>query len=101
MADGLRPMSKLVPSAALFGWDMRSWQFIEADIAVVGMSFHDAVFRPSDQGAFGDSKFCAGFCFCQHSPLAQPVVARAQTILLDEIDDAQVAEPGFSLAAPR
>ncbi|WP_405053683.1 IS66 family insertion sequence element accessory protein TnpB [Sphingobium sp. MK2] len=67
----------------------------------IGMSFHDAVFRPSDQGALGNSKLGADLCFCQHSPLAEPVVAWAQAISFDEIDDAQVSELRICLITTR
>ena len=94
-------MGKLIPSAALLGRNVRSWRFIEADIAIVGMSFHDAVFRPSDQGTFGDAEFGAGLRFCQHPPFAQPIIARAQTILFNKIDDPQISELRAGLTTPR
>ena len=85
----------------MLGWDVRSGRLIEADIAVVGMPFYNSVFFPSDQSAVGDAEFCTSLCLCQHSPVAQPVVARPQPILFDEINDAQVGERGAGPITPR
>ncbi len=91
-SDGFSAICELVPSATLFGWDVRPWRFIEAPISIVGVTFDDAVFRPPDQGTFRDPEFRAGFRLCQHPTGAQSVVASAQTILFDEVDDAQVGK---------
>ena len=97
--DGLSPLGKLVPSAALLGRDVRSGRLVEVDVAVGGMSFHYPVFGPSHQGAVGDSELFAGLRFCQHATLAESIVAGAQAISFHKIDNAQVGEPGVGLTA--
>ena len=94
-------IDEAVPSAALFFGQVRHRKFIQAIVAVIGMTGDEAVLGPSGDGVLVDIETRGRFLFCQHSPFAQAVVARAQLVLVDEIGDPPGREARIITAAAR
>jgi hypothetical protein len=61
----------------------------------------EAVLDPPVQGASTNSQAVCDLCFREHSAVPQPVIARAESILVDQIGHAQVREAEIGLASTR
>lgn len=98
-------VDEAIPAAALLDWRVRSWWLIEVGVGVVGMSGDDAVLTPSDEGLLVDPETGRCLCFRQHASFSEPVVARAQSVSVDEIRHPQGGEARIatsrSCRAPR
>jgi hypothetical protein len=72
--------------------------FIQVGVSVIGMPCDEAVLGPPGQCTLTDSETRRRLSFCQHSSVAESVIARTKPVFVGEIGDAQSGEPSIGLS---
>jgi transposase len=83
--DCSRSIDEAIPTTALLDWRIPPWRLMEVGVTVIGMSRDDFVFSPADEGLHVDSETGRSLILGEHASLPKSVVARAQSIAVDEI----------------
>lgn len=70
-------------------------------VRIVGMPSDESMFDPPGQGRFVDIEARSRFPFAQHSAISQSIVARTESVAMDEIGNPQGSEAVIAAATPR
>ena len=83
--------------------DWRVWprRFVEIGLTAVCVPDDKAVLDPPVQGASRNTQAIGDLCFREHPTVPEPVIARAEPVLMEQICDAQVREAEIGLALTR